>query len=168
MSLAGLLQNRLLVRGVLTVAGAAVIGAVLAAWMIDRRQVNRCSENLEVIHSALLEYHQQSGHLPELAFFPDDAQLDPDSLYAQLAPFGLLPTHCLCPSAPPALRETGMTYIWNVSLNGAVLDQLPDVAWVLVEVHALSGSVRPPHGNRYNTLFSDGTVELLSTPPAMP
>ena len=168
MTLSSLLQNQFVTRGILLTALVTILTVALAAWIAARNRTSQCTDNLHVVHSALMEYHQLNGHLPTLAFFPDDAQLDPDSLYAELAPFGVQPSHCLCPSAPPSLSTTGMTYIWNVAANNTRLGDLPQDAWLLVEVHALSSSVRPPHQGRYNVLYPNGSIRPSRVPPAMP
>jgi hypothetical protein len=161
-------RHQVILRALAFVGATLLVAVGLLAWRASRQRTARCADNLYVIYDALAEYQQQAGTLPELAFFPDDAQLDPDSLYTELAPFGIQPSHCLCPSAPETLRETGMTYIWNIALNGIPTADLAEPTWMLVEVHAMSASVRPPHQGAYNLLYSDGTVRSSRVAPSMP
>lgn len=131
----------------------------------ERRLRRECRERLWKIYNALEMYEIDRGSLPHLSFFPDDPKQDPASLPVVLQPYINEDSFAVCPSAPPALREQGLTYVWNVELNGRKLHAPGVSKWMLVEIQALSGSVPPPHEGYYHILYSDGQVERSKNPP---
>ncbi len=126
----------------------------------------RCADNLRRVYSALELYEIDRGTLPRLALFPDDPKQDNDSLLVALRPFGAEGSVCVCPSLPANHRALGLTYVWNVLLNGKKMKGAGAPSWMLVEVNALSDNVPPPHSGGYNVLYTDGTVQRSKTPPA--
>ena len=168
MSPLALFRHRLAPR--VAAIGAVILLGVAAgfAWVASQHRAAQCRRNLSTLYDALVKYEQRTGALPAFTFFPDDVQLDPDSLYANLVPYGIQPNHCLCPSSPAPLRETGMSYLWNVSLNGRRIADLPVPRWMLVEANALSAAVPAPHRGRYNVLYTDGAIRTSRIPPPMP
>ena len=148
----------------LTIAAATASGSLA----YSRRNTRLCSQNLNKIYDALVDYEKEFGFLPKLAFYPDDARLDPDSITIKLAPFGVLESDCVCPSSPPVLQDAGITYLWNVALNLQRLKDFPTSTWMMVEIHALSPSVPTPHLRSYNILSTDGRVTKSRRAPNFP
>ena len=46
-----------------------------------------------------------------------------------------------CPSSPKIIKDKGLTFLWNDSLNGKDIDGIrkKDKAWLLVELNAIGG-----------------------------
>jgi len=144
----------------------ALLGAV--AFYITRQEgmARQCANNLRLIYIALEMYEIDRGHLPSLAFFPDDPQHDADSLPVALARYGVNESICVCPASHRLHRELGLTYVWNVKLNGTQLHEPGERGWMLVEINALSRQAHRPHLGTYNILYTDGAVERSSVPPS--
>ncbi len=147
---------------VVILASAAM--AAIYYVLNEMRVAKACSEQLLRIYKALELYELDRGALPTLAYFPDDAFEDPDSLMVALTPFGIDHATAICPSSPGILEDIGLTYIWNVRLNGQKLSQTGEPQWMLVEMSALSADVPAPHMGRYNVLYTDGTIRQLRDP----
>jgi prepilin-type processing-associated H-X9-DG protein len=144
-----------------------VIAAVVGALFYVLGQVRRtatCADQLKSIYRALELYEMERGVLPSLAFYPDHALEDLDSLRVVLEPYGVSGARCICPSARPVQRAEGLTYLWNVSLNGQRMPRESEAVWMLVDMNALSDDVPSPHLGRYNALFSDGSVRRIRDP----
>lgn len=146
-----------------------VLFAGLAAggfFVVHQKMLTRrCAGNLHRIYSALEMYEIDHGTLPRLAFFPDDPKQDNDSLAAALQPYGAGSDVCVCPAAPAYHRSLGLTYLWNVQLNGRKLHPPGPPTWMLVELDALSDQIPPPHLGRFNILYTDGQVRRSKIPP---
>lgn len=150
---------------VLLVLAACMIGT---AWYVSRQILMRkqCKRNLYAIYNALELYEIDKGTLPRLAFFPDRPKTDRDSPLVVLRPYCSDPEVFVCPAAPAHYRQLGLTYIWNVALNGRKLRGMEPPVWVMTELQAMSDNVPAPHLGIYNVLFTDGHVRKMKTPPA--
>ena len=131
-----------------------------------RSHASMCEENLNRIYLAMELYEIERGTLPRLSFFPNDPRNDPDSLCVVLAEYGASRDIPICPAAHEIHRNMGLTYLWNMKLNGAKLDNEGEPRWMLVEINALSDKVPEPHFGRYNILYTDGRILRSSEPPA--
>ena len=149
-------------RTFLRFGGVLLVGIALAAvaWgsLQKFRRQRACESNLLKIYAALEQYEYEAGVLPEMAYYPDDVRLDPESMYSILEPYGLAATNCVCPGCAAVLQDTGITYVWNTQVNGKPLRSLDPPQWLVVEMNALSAKVPAPHWGRYNVLYSDGKV----------
>ena len=139
------------------------IGALV--WKRQDNQALACRENLVRIYGALRQYDAQHGHLPEMAFFPDDANDSVDSLLVILRDHGVEESDCVCPALPESLRRFGVNYLWNATLNRYRLQDLSPSTWLLVEINALRPGLPSPHRGTYQVLYADGQVVLSRTPP---
>ena len=148
----------------LIIAAATASGSLVHS----RRNARQCSQNLQKIFDALVDYETKFGFLPKLAFYPDNARLDPDSITMKLAAFGITESDCVCPSSPAVLQDTGITYLWNIALNTQQLNDFPTSTWMMVEIHALSSSVPAPHLRTYNILYTDGRILRSRQSPDLP
>ena len=133
----------------------------LAAERFARRE---CRRHLEQIYAALELYEAEKGRLPDLAFYPEDAFNDEGSLRVFLARRGFDPDLAVCPGTPAAVRRRGLSYVWNVKMNGARLAR-GRRRWLLTEISALSPDVPAPHMGHYFVLYSDGTIESAREAP---
>ena len=150
----------------LPTAGAVAALAFALFLGLRHRAWNRgCEANLVSIYEKLRAYSLDRETLPALSFFPDDVFTDPDSLYTVLAPYGLRAEECVCPAIKRHLGDLGITYVWNVRLNGRAWEDLGSAAWLLVEINALSRNAPRPHGGHYHILYADGRVERSPYPP---
>lgn len=144
-----------------------VIGGIVGALLFTMTQIRHtvaCADNLKSIYRALELYEMERGVLPTLAYYPDHPLEDSDSLRVVLEPYGLTGARCLCPHARSVQRDEGLTYLWNVSLNGQRIPRDKEPVWMLVDMNALSDDVPAPHLGRYNALFTDGTVKRIRDP----
>ena len=156
--------GRAVVKVLFLAALASFAIGVMYFLLVQVRLGRTCASQLGHIYKALEMYELERGTLPTLAFFPDDARVDDDSLSVALAPFGIDQATTVCPSLPPVLTDLGMTYVWNVRMNGQKLTTTTEPTWLLVEMNALTVDVPAPHMGRYNVLYSDGTVRQSRTP----
>ena len=130
----------------------------------EMRFSNLCLSNLRALYRALELYEMDRGTLPKLAYFPDIPTEDTDSLRVVLESFGATGSACLCPASAPGVQELGLTYVWNVRLNGKKIPRGDERDWMLVEINALSGDVPAPHLGWYHVLYTDGTVDRVRKP----
>lgn len=144
---------------------AVAVGWAAIYYLRQRRLIRECRDRLWNIYTALEMYEIDRGTLPRLAFFPNDPREGSDSLAVVLQPYTAMENLAICPAAPPAHRALGLTYVWNVELNGRKLHAPGVTRWMLVELNALSDSVPPPHLGRYHILYTDGQIELSRNPP---
>jgi hypothetical protein len=142
--------------------GIAIIA--LLYFLVQIRLTAQCEANLLAIYRALELYEMERGSLPNLAYYPDMPMEDADSLRIVLEPYGLSPECCVCPQSKPILRAAGLTYIWNVQLNGKRIPRGTNAVWMLVNIEALTDDVPAPHFGRYNVLYSDGVVRRVRDP----
>ena len=124
----------------------------------DRAVAIKCQHNLKQIALVLMT----SGALPNAAFYPKgDPKSDPQSLRVLLKQ---IPGEMLvCPSMPAALKEKGLTFLWNDQLNGKSL--LAARTWVLIEMSCLAEKPVAPHSGNFHILYTDGSVKSVSQPP---
>ncbi|OGV42554.1 MAG: hypothetical protein A2X46_04625 [Lentisphaerae bacterium GWF2_57_35] len=148
---------------VLLTAGA--IGVVVYTISLEQIEANQCENRLHRLYSALEQYEIDRGMLPHVAFFPDDPKQDSDSLPTALAAYVAGPEIYICPATPKLFQDTGLTYVWNVELNGKKLRDSKEPVWILTEINALSDQVPAPHWRRYHILYTDGSVRHSRTPP---
>ncbi len=139
--------------------------AVVLAGIQSGRRSEQCLSNLQAIYNVFELYEVENGMLPTLAFYPDDPMGDDDSLRLFVEKQGLDGDCCICPSSPGVIRGAGLSYIWNVELNGNKLSCMDMPIWMLVEVHVLSDQVPAPHRRHYHLLYTDGTIERISKLP---
>jgi hypothetical protein len=146
------------------IAALGVAMSILLYVLTQIRRTAQCEANLLSIYRALELYEMERGTLPGLAYFPDLPMEDADSLRVVLEPYGLSPDRCLCPQSKPIQRAEGLTYIWNVQLNGQRIPRGTNAVWMLVDMEVLSDDVPAPHLGRYNVLYSDGVVRRVREP----
>ena len=146
---------------------AVLIGlaAGIYAFVHQNMLGKRCANNLRSIYAALEMFEVDRGTLPRAAFFPDDPKQDNDSLLVVLQPYRTQSDIYLCPAAPAVQKNAGLTYVWNVQLNGRKLHGSGPPMWMLVELNALSDAVPAPHLGAYNILYTDGSVQRSKAPP---
>lgn len=63
-------------------------------------------------------FTQSEGVYPNAKFYSENPLKDSRSIVRILEPYGIKGKIFICPTAPPALTEKGLTYLWNDELNG--------------------------------------------------
>jgi hypothetical protein len=155
-------EGHVVTKVVVLVAILLLAVAVLYYFLYQMSLQQACAKNLQQIRRSLELYEIDRGTLPRLAFYPDDAKQDQDSLRVVLEPYGADATVCQCPTLPDVLSDLGLTYVWNVRLNGKKTPKEP--TWMLVEIAALSQDVPAPHMGQYNVLYTDGKIRRVKNP----
>lgn len=151
----------------LLAVAAVLIGLAAGIYTAVHQNMltRKCANNLRNIYTALENFEVDRGTLPRAAFYPDDPKQDNDSLPVTLQPYRVPSNIYICPSAPAVQKDTGLTYVWNVQLNGRKLHGSGAPAWMIVELNALSDAVPAPHFGAYNILYADGSVRRSKIPP---
>lgn len=139
-------------------------------WMMNRltlqlQQTDACKNNLETIYNILRTHESEHGQLPSFDMFSQDPLEDEESLPNLLKSYGFDPSLAICPASPQVLREHGLSYLWNSTLNQGSLMNRDEPTWVLVDVQALDDRIAGPHFGSYHILYSDGRVERTPHPP---
>lgn len=147
------------------VIALSILGAGIGLLVQDQLMARQCEARLRGLYTALEQYEIDRGLLPHLALFPDDPKQDSNSLLAALASYIASPELYICPATPQICRDTGLSYIWNVKLNGRKLREDREPLWMLTEINALSQEVPAPHGRCYHILYTDGTIRHSKQPP---
>jgi len=144
-----------------------VISLALVLQYANRNlaMANQCREQMKRIYGALGFYEVQNGSLPAMRFYPEDPRKDEDSLRLVLEAYGLDPDDTICPSAQPLVRETGLSYLWNVNLNKQVLSAGRQSEWLMTEIEVMSSKLRGPHFRHYHVMYTDGHVQRTDTVP---
>ena len=146
----------------------SVVIAVLGLFFVLSQNVRdrqMCEGNMKSIYSALVRYEADHGKLPTLAYFPPYPQTDADSLPVVLVEKYIADSRtCVCPALHSALRDKGLTYVWNTSLSSAPIPRNGAPRWMLVEMTAISRDLPAPHMGRYNVLYTDGSVKRVADP----
>ena len=149
-----------------------VIAAMLVSLVVGLRVLNRrltdtrqCREQLQRIYAALELYEFNEGRLPELDFYPNSPLTGSESILTALSQYGLQASDCVCPACGSAIRESGLSYLWNPKLKNRPLGSNRQPEWMLVEIQAMNPEIDPPHLGHYHVLYSDGEVKSVSTIP---
>ena len=130
----------------------------------------QCTNQLRQIGMAVRMFEMSEGSYPDAKFYPDPDKVleDPKSIAVILKPYGGAKDLFICPTAPPALKERGLTYIWNDELSGKSSSYVsnPSVTWMVMDMTAAHDGVSS-HMGGYNILYADGHVDWSATPPAL-
>lgn len=151
----------------LLAVAAVLIGLAAGIYTAVHQNMltKKCANNLRNIYTALENFEVDRGTLPRAAFYPDDPKQDNDSLLVALQPYRAQSDLYICPAAPAVQKDTGLTYVWNVQLNGRKMHVSGAPVWMIVELNALSDAVPAPHFGGYNILYTDGSVQRSKEPP---
>jgi prepilin-type processing-associated H-X9-DG protein/prepilin-type N-terminal cleavage/methylation domain-containing protein len=124
-----------------------------------------CRNNLEQIWQALVMYDMNGGGLPKAVFYPKNPKTDANSLENVLDQ--AYRPMLVCPVFPSALKDTGLTYIYNDKFAGKPIDSIPDPnkTWIVTEMNAVSDKIPMPHPGGFNILYADGHIAATKTIP---
>ncbi len=122
-----------------------------------------CEQHLRQIGMALQMRAMSGEPLPRAWFYPPDPPHPTRETYnlvrlmANEVPRNLF----ICPSAPTAIQQRGICYVYNDACGGKLLDQIPNpsMTWLMMDINAVSSRVPPAHNGGCNVLFVDGHVK---------
>ncbi len=138
----------------------------------------QCISQLQQINQAIqITTEENDGRLPVAWFFPfkrDPA--DPENLgkLDPADPYNIvnivagrnvgLRKLFVCPAAPDTWKQLGITYVYNDTVGGKLLDSLPNPAatWLMMDANIMSPQqFAAPHVGGYNVLFCDGHIKWV-------
>jgi len=112
----------------------------------------------------LIQMQAMTGGFPKAAFYPkDDPTKDPKSIVRLVS--GAPPQLFVSPFAPEALRQKGLTYAWNDTVNGKPAGSLPGNTWLLIDLAAFIADPNVPRPRKYLVLYANGKVDAVTAPP---
>lgn len=161
------------VTGILTTLASQSGSAYMQAK--NKAAADQCLNNLKQIYLAIQTLDDE-GRLPVAWFFPcktiqtqdGGVQLDPNDPY-NLANIvagrnSSIRKLFVCPAAPETWQRLGITYVYNDTLCGLTLDNIPNHAerWLMMDANVISmTSIPAPHIEGYNVLYCDGHVKWV-------
>ena len=145
---------------------ASIVGLIPVSVYRDaykRAQGMSCLSNLRNIYMAVEMYEMDNGTIPNIKFYPEDAENDPGSILNVLRHYIDDPGVYVCSAMPDELKKSKLTYIWNDSYNNKrlYLAKGKDSMWLVTEMTAVKPEIPPPHKGAYNVLFLDGHIESV-------
>ena len=167
-----MLKKRFAKRAAFTLVEIMVVTTIMTSQANNYGNVKKiayqkvCANNLRQLYMALTMYDMNNGGLPNAKFFPKKPKQDPKSLVKILGP-SYAPT-LVCPVFPSAIKNKGLTYLYNDDLAGESLASIsqPRKTWLLMEMNAVSDKVPMPHPGGFHILWADGRVEVTKKIPA--
>lgn len=142
----------------------------------NKASADQCLNNLKQLHMAILMVADENeGRLPKAWFFPwkgsqtdSGWKLDPSDPYniANIVAGRNSSVRQLfiCPGAPEPWQKLGITYVYNDTLGGRMLDSLPNpsAVWLLMDANVINLEKFPaPHLDGYNVLYCDGHAKWV-------
>lgn len=161
------------VTGILTTLASQSGSAYMQAK--NKAAADQCIANLQQIYQAI-QMHDEEGRLPTAWFFPwkgvqtadGGFQLDPTDTYNIVNIIAgrneSIRKLFICPAAPDTWQKLGITYVYNDTLSGQVLDNLPNLSerWLMMDANVIAMDKIPaPHLEGYNVLYCDGHVKWV-------
>ncbi len=158
---------------------ATLAGQSGSAFMQAKNKAagTQCQNNLKQIYMAIQMWADDNdGALPRAWFFPwkgtqDDNgvfHLDPNDAYNIVNIIAgrnsSIRKLFICPGAPEPWQRLGVTYVYNDTLSGKMLDAVPNASltWLLMDVNVVNQQKFPaPHLGGHNVLFCDGRVKWV-------
>jgi len=132
-------------------------------YAITRANEVRGVHNLKQIHT-LLYAQTIGGTLPNAVFYPkDDPKKDPKSIMRLIQ--GAPPELFVSPFAPEGLKQKGLTYAWNDTVNGKDMTILNKNTWLLIDLAAFIADPAVQKPSRYLVLYADGRATATAQLP---
>ena len=112
----------------------------------------------------LIQMQAMTEGFPKAAFYPKgDPKQDPQSIVRLVS--GAPPQLFISPFAPEALRQKGLAYAWNNTVNGKPAGSLPGNTWLLIDLAAFIADPDVPRPRKYLVLYANGKVDAVTSPP---
>jgi len=152
-------------------AEVLIVGAIVAGahsegnYTYAINEANRVKgvHNLKQIYT-ILQIESMTDRLPSPAFYPKgDPKTDPTSIVRIMK--DVPPEMFISPFAPEALKKTGLTFVWNDTVNGKQLDQLPKGTWLMIDIAAFITDPNVPKPTSYLVLYANGDAMAVDTLP---
>ncbi len=124
-----------------------------------------CLNNMRQVGIAINAFQISNGEYPKAAFFPENPKKDANSIRVILGDDLKSDKVWVCPGMPEALREKGLTWVYNDTLAGKATVKDPSKTWMLIEFSCVSKKVPSAHPGGYNIVFADGHVETCKILP---
>lgn len=116
-----------------------------------------CLNNMRQVGIAIVAFQTSNGEYPKAAFFPEKPRTDEDSIRVILGD-ELGEKVWVCPAMPDALKDKGLTWVYNDTIGGKSSVKDPAKTWILIEFSCVSKKVPPAHPGGYNIVYADGHV----------
>lgn len=131
-------------------------------YAIDAAKKTQGVNNLKQIYM-MIQAECVGGGLPSAAFYPKgDPMKDPSSIAAILKGPREIWTS---PFAPEAFKAKGLTYVWNDSVNGKDIGNVPKETWLLIDMAAFITDPQMSKPPKYLILYADGRADAVSEVP---
>lgn len=168
-----MLRKRVARRAAFTLLEVMIVTTIMTSQANNYGDIRRlayqksCENNLRQIYQGLLMYDIANGGLPQAKFYPEHPKKDRGSLVTMLG--SGYEQVCVCPVFPDEIKEKGLTYLYNDSLAGRSLDQVPNAreTWLVTEMNAVTDKVSMPHPGGFHILYADGRIQVTKERPAV-
>jgi len=164
-----MLKKRKLKRAAFTLLEVMVVMTIMTSQANNYGDVKKiayqkvCENNLRQLYQGLMMQEITDGGLPDAAFFPKHPKADPRSLVNIMGPAWA--ESLVCPVFPSAIKDKGLTYLYNDTLAGQTLDSVGGDTWVLMEMNAVSDEIPMPHPGGFHVLYANGRIRCLKEIP---
>ena len=133
-------------------------------YAIDKANEVKGVNNLKQIYM-LIQAQAMGEGMPAAAFYPKgDPKKDPQSILRLLQ--GASPELFVSPFAAEGLKQKGLTFVWNDTVNGKDPGLLKQDTWLLIDLAAFSADPSVPKPKKYLVLYADGRSLAIDTLPA--
>ncbi|HBC88008.1 MAG TPA: hypothetical protein DCZ94_13740 [Lentisphaeria bacterium] len=153
-------------------AVTAIVTSIPAGAYLKVKQKGlevECMNNMRQVGQAIVAFQLESGEYPKAAFFPEKPKTDKNSIRVILGDaLGSGDKVWICPAMPDAMKEKGLTWVYNDTIAGKATIKDPDKTWILIEFTCVSNiSKKTPsaHPGGFNIVYADGHVETMKVLP---
>lgn len=164
-----MLKKRFLKRAAFTLVEVLVVTTIMAGQTNNYGQVKRiayqktCENNLRQLYMGLQMYEMSYGSLPAAKLYPKNPKRDKKSIVKLMDP--AYEPLFVCPVFPSAIKDKGLTYIYNDEIAGQSLDMLPTDTWIMMEMNAVSEKIPLPHPGGFHILYANGQIKIQKELP---
>ncbi|OGV59394.1 MAG: hypothetical protein A2X45_22220 [Lentisphaerae bacterium GWF2_50_93] len=117
-----------------------------------------CLNNMRQVGTSIVAFHLSNGEYPKAAFFPEKPKTDKNSIRVILGDELGGDKIWICPAMPDALKDKGLTWVYNDTLAGKSTVKDPEKTWILIEFTCVSKKTPSAHPGGYNIVYADGHV----------
>ncbi len=150
-------------------AVTAIVTSIPAGAYLKVKQKGletECMNNMRQVGQAIVAFQLESGEYPKAAFFPEKPKEDKNSIRVVLGDaLGNGDKVWICPAMPDAMKDKGLTWVYNDTLSGKKTVKDPEKTWILIEFNCVSKKAPAPHPGGFNIVYADGHVETTHQLP---